>query len=49
MLIVLSVALYGGLMELLQGTFYTDRSADWYDAAANCTGCVLAFFLRLRN
>jgi VanZ family protein len=49
LLIVTAVVLYGGLMELLQGAFYSDRTADWYDIAANSTGCLLALFVSLRN
>lgn len=40
--ITLAVALYGGLLELLQGALYTDRYASWADAAANAAGAMLA-------
>lgn len=33
---------YGGLIELLQGTFYTDRYSDPIDFAFNTAGCLLA-------
>ena len=48
-LILLAVILYGGLMEILQGAFYTDRSADWLDFAANSAGCIIAFFVPKRQ
>lgn len=33
---------YGGLLEILQGTIFVDRSADLYDFIANTFGCVMA-------
>jgi VanZ family protein len=47
--VTLAIMLYGGLMEVLQGAFYIDRSADLLDAAANCTGCLIAFAIHLRK
>ncbi len=44
-LVSLLVITYSGLIELLQGAFYTDRSADWADFAANAGGCLLAWLL----
>jgi VanZ family protein len=42
-LIITSLVIaYGGLMEILQGAFYTDRSADVYDFIANSLGCFSA-------
>lgn len=29
---------YGGLLEIMQGNFYTDRTADVYDFIANSFG-----------
>lgn len=31
---------YGGLLEIMQGTFFQDRSADLYDFIANSFGAV---------
>ena len=39
---------YSGLIEILQGAFYTDRTADIYDFIANSAGCLVAFLLLLR-
>ena len=39
--IVVVIILYGGLIEILQGTFYTDRYADIYDFIANGVGAIL--------
>lgn len=36
---------WGGLMELLQLTIFTYRSAEWLDFIANTTGALLALFL----
>jgi len=36
------VIAYSGIMEILQGAFYTDRSADIYDFIANSLGCFSA-------
>lgn len=30
--------LYGGMLEVMQGVFYTDRTADLYDFLANSFG-----------
>lgn len=39
------VIAYGGLMEWMQGAFYTDRSPDIYDVVANATGVLISFTL----
>jgi VanZ family protein len=31
---------YGGLLEVMQGTLFRDRSADWMDFVANSFGAV---------
>ena len=36
---------YGGLLEILQGLVFEERSADVYDFAANSIGCLIAFRL----
>jgi VanZ family protein len=33
--------LYGGSLEIMQGTIFTDRSADVYDFIANSFGCTM--------
>ena len=37
---------YGGLLEILQGLVFIDRSADIYDFIANGFGSYLAYLLR---
>jgi VanZ family protein len=50
--IVVLLTVFGSLIEVLQGTFYTDRFADWRDALANSLGCLMALpvyhFMRRR-
>jgi glycopeptide antibiotics resistance protein len=36
---------YGGILEILQGTIFEDRSADIYDFIANSFGSILAVLL----
>lgn len=35
---------YGVALELMQAYVFTNRSADWQDAVANTTGCIIALF-----
>jgi VanZ family protein len=35
---------YGGLMEIMQGTLFLDRSADVYDFIANSFGCAVGWW-----
>ncbi len=36
---------YGALLELMQATCFSNRSADWKDLVANTFGCVLALLM----
>ena len=36
---------YGGLLEVMQGMVFEERSADIYDFVANSFGCFLGLFL----
>jgi VanZ family protein len=40
LIITLLVIAYSGLMEIFQGLFYVDRSADVYDFVANSLGSI---------
>lgn len=42
--VALSV-LYGGALEIMQATVFSERSADWYDMIANTFGCIVALLL----
>ena len=36
---------YGGLLEIMQGTLFQERSADIYDFIANSFGCLMGLLL----
>jgi len=44
-LLVLGLIAYGGLIELIQGAFYVDRHASWFDFLANSLGCIIILAL----
>ena len=37
--------LYGGLLEIMQGTIFIDRTADIFDFIANSFGCLMGLLL----
>ncbi len=37
--------LYGGLLEIMQANFFSNRAGDWLDFIANSFGCVVALLL----
>lgn len=41
--------LYGGSLEILQAKVFSERSADWFDVAANSFGCIMALVLRSKT
>lgn len=47
-LVVAACMCYGGMLEVLQATVFSQRSGDWADFIANSLGCLLAlwFFRR---
>ena len=44
LLITISCIAYGGLLEILQGAVFIDRSADILDFIANSFGVLVSFF-----
>lgn len=46
LIVVPACILYGGALEIMQATLFSERSADLYDFIANSFGCLmaLAFF-----
>jgi VanZ family protein len=47
-LVVAACICYGGMLEVLQATVFSQRSGDWADFIANTFGCLMAllFFSR---
>jgi len=43
-LILLFCVLYGGLLEIMQATVFSNRSGDWLDFIANSFGCLMGFW-----
>lgn len=48
-LVLLGCVAYGGLLEIMQATVFSQRSADWFDFIANSLGCLLAWWLFYRK
>lgn len=44
-LAVILCVIYGGSLELMQGAFFEDRTADIFDFAANSSGAILGAIL----
>ncbi|MFN4122321.1 MAG: VanZ family protein [Flavobacteriales bacterium] len=42
LIVALAIIFYGGFMEVLQGVFYADRTADVFDFIANSLGVITA-------
>lgn len=42
---------YGGLLEVMQATLFSQRSGDWLDFVANSFGCIAGFlfFYKVKN
>ena len=51
LLILISCIAYGGLLEILQATLFSERAGDWLDFIANSFGCVMGlwFFNRFKK
>jgi VanZ family protein len=44
-LVLLACVCYGGILEIMQATVFSQRSGDWNDFIANSFGCTLALLL----
>jgi hypothetical protein len=44
LLVLLLCIAYGGLLEIMQATLFSQRSADWFDFIANSFGCAMGFW-----
>ncbi len=47
--ILVACIAYGGLLEIMQATLFSQRSGDWFDFIANSIGCLLAFLIFKRK
>ena len=45
MYIAILLIIFGMVLEVLQGTLTTYRTADWNDGLANASGVIIAFFV----
>jgi len=44
-LVLLICVSFGGMLEIMQATVFSNRSADWFDFIANTFGCFIAWFV----
>lgn len=47
-MIILGGVVYGGMLELMQARWFSNRSEDWKDFVANAFGCLVALLLLKR-
>ncbi len=45
LLIIISCISYGGLLEIMQATVFSQRSGDWLDFIANSFGCLMGLWV----
>lgn len=48
-LVIISCVSYGGLLEIMQATLFSQRSADWLDFIANSFGCLMGLLFYMRK
>ena len=49
LLIVFFSIAYGGLLEIMQATVFSQRSGDWLDFIANSFGCLMGLWFFTKN
>lgn len=47
--VILLCVAYGGLLEIMQATVFSNRSGDWFDFIANSFGCLMGFWVFIKN
>jgi hypothetical protein len=50
--VILAISLcvaYGGLLEIMQATVFSNRSGDWLDFTANSFGCFMGLWFFSKN
>lgn len=44
LLTIFACIAYGGLLEIMQATVFSERSGDWFDFMANSFGCLMGLW-----
>lgn len=47
--IIFGCVAYGGLLEMMQATVFSQRSGDWLDFIANSFGCLMGLWFFRKN
>jgi uncharacterized membrane protein HdeD (DUF308 family) len=47
--IIIGCVAYGGLLEIMQATVFSQRSGDWFDFIANTFGCLMGLWVFNKN
>jgi VanZ family protein len=47
--IIFGCVAYGGLLEVMQATVFSQRSGDWLDFIANSFGCLIGLWFFRKN
>ena len=48
-LVIVCCIAYGGLLEIMQATVFSQRSGDWLDFIANTFGCLMGLWFFSKN
>ena len=48
-LIIVACIFYGGMLEVMQATLFSQRSGDWLDFIANTFGCLMGLWFFIKN
>lgn len=48
-LTVTAAIIYGGILEVMQATVFSQRSGDWLDFTANSFGCLMGLWVFSKN
>ena len=46
---IIGCVAYGGLLEIMQATVFSQRSGDWFDFIANTFGCLMGLWVFSKN
>ncbi|MBI3518704.1 MAG: VanZ family protein [Bacteroidetes bacterium] len=48
-IIIIGCIAYGGILEVMQATLFSQRSGDWLDFIANTFGCLMGWWIFHKN